>query len=97
MPIRQRVVTYGITTAAAATITVAALLQPWHAGDPPEPYMVPAPAPPPPPVVERAVDVVFAVDTTGSMGGLIEGAKRTVWSIATHIRSTEPNAALRVT
>jgi hypothetical protein len=88
MPIRQRVVTYGVTTAAAATITVAALLQPWRD----------APPAPKPPVMtaRRAVDVVFAVDTTGSMGGLIEGAKRTVWSIATHIRQTDPNAELRI-
>jgi hypothetical protein len=30
------------------------------------------------------------------MGGLIEGAKRTVWSIASHIREAEPNADLRI-
>src|SRR4029077_11900749 len=45
---------------------------------------------------KHAVDVVFAVDTTGSMGGLIDGAKRTVWSIAPHIRKTDPNAELRI-
>jgi hypothetical protein len=89
MPTRPAIVTYGVTTAAAATITIAALLQPWRgAGG--------RPAQPPPAPVHRAVDVVFAVDTTGSMGGLIEGAKRTVWSIATHIRQTEPDAELRI-
>lgn len=85
---RQAIVTCGVTTAAAATITLAALLQPWR-GPGPRP---PAPIPP----ARHAVDVVFAVDTTGSMGGLIEGAKRTVWSIATHIRQTEPDAELRI-
>jgi Mg-chelatase subunit ChlD len=90
MPNRHAIVTYGVTTAAAATITVAALLQPWRGARPP------APPPPAPAQAKRAVDVVFAVDTTGSMGGLIEGAKRTVWSIATHIRKTEPNADLRI-
>jgi hypothetical protein len=90
MPSRQAIVTYGVTTAAAATITVAALLQPWR-GPAPGPER-PAPVP----VARHAVDVVFAVDTTGSMGGLIEGAKRTVWSIATHIRQTEPDADLRI-
>src|SRR5262245_64380023 len=90
MPNRHAIVTYGVTTAAAATITVAALLQPWRGARPP------APPAPPPALAKRAVDVVFAVDTTGSMGGLIEGAKRTVWSIATHIRKTEPNADLRI-
>ncbi|HEX3760270.1 MAG TPA: vWA domain-containing protein [Kofleriaceae bacterium] len=90
MPTRQAFVTYGVTTAAAATVTVAALLQPWRS---------PGPGAQPPVAVaaaRHAVDVVFAVDTTGSMGGLIEGAKRTVWSIATHIRQTEPDADLRI-
>jgi von Willebrand factor type A domain len=90
MPTRQRLVTYGVSTAAAATITVAALLQPWRAGDL-VPDVIRAPL-----ASRHAVDVVFAVDTTGSMGGLIESAKRTVWSIATHIRRTDPDAQLRV-
>ena len=94
MPIRQPLVTYGVSTAAVATITVCALLQPWRgagAGDRLDPVHV-APAV----VARRSVDVVFAVDTTGSMGGLLEGAKRTVWSIATHIRQTDPEAELRI-
>ncbi|HET9620383.1 MAG TPA: vWA domain-containing protein [Kofleriaceae bacterium] len=90
MPIRQRLVTYGFSTAAVATLALAALLQPWRPGGEPHPLIKPAPAP------AAAVDVVFAVDTTGSMGGLLDGAKRTVWSIATHIRKTDPNAELRI-
>src|SRR4051812_29305774 len=89
MPTRQAIVTYGVTTAAVATITLAALLQPWRGAGPRSLRPPPAPAAP-------AVDVVFAVDTTGSMGGLIDGARRTVWSIATHIRQTEPGADLRI-
>jgi hypothetical protein len=92
MPSRQAIVTYGVTTAAAATLTLAALLQPWRGPGPDPGPDRPVPDPP----VRHAVDVVFAVDTTGSMGGLIEGAKRTVWSIATHIRQTEPDADLRI-
>jgi hypothetical protein len=79
-----------VSTAAAATITVAALLQPWR-GDHVDPVHEATPV-----ARKHAVDVVFAVDTTGSMGGLIEGAKRTVWSIATHIRKTDPDAELRI-
>ena len=30
---------------------------------------------------DRTIELVFAVDTTGSMGGLIEGAKQKVWRI----------------
>lgn len=92
MPTRERIVTYGVSTAAAATITVAALLQPWRGGNIADPVHEATP-------VEHgkhAVDVVFAVDTTGSMGGLLDGAKRTVWSIATHIRKTDPDADLRI-
>jgi von Willebrand factor type A domain len=96
MPTREHLVTYGVTTTAAATIAVAALLQPWRG----EPAREPAPIEfdlfAKPPSAKHAVDVVFAVDTTGSMGGLLEGAKRTVWSIATHIRKTDPDAQLRI-
>ena len=92
---RQRLASYGIPTVAAATIVTAALLT--QGGGSTEtttsnPYKVD--------VVTSAgtsqIDVVFAVDTTGSMGGLLDGAKRTVWSIATHIRKTDPNANLRI-
>jgi von Willebrand factor type A domain len=91
---RQRIVTYGVSTTAAATIVVAALLQPWRGSDPTGPIVIERPTPVA--VAKHEVDVVFAVDTTGSMGGLIEGAKRTVWSIATHIRDADPDADLRI-
>ncbi|MBA3457632.1 MAG: VWA domain-containing protein [Deltaproteobacteria bacterium] len=91
---RQKLVTFGIPTLATGTIVLAALLSPW-AGGSSEPAM------PRPHVVDPGsqgtqIDVVFAVDTTGSMGGLIDGAKRTVWSIANHIRKSDPNATLRI-
>lgn len=38
------------------------------------------------------VEVAFVLDTTGSMGDLIDGAKRTIWSIATTIVETNPDA-----
>jgi von Willebrand factor type A domain len=41
-----------------------------------------------------AVEVTFVIDTTGSMSGLIEAAKRKVWSIATAI--ADHNADLRM-
>ncbi len=101
MPSRlQYVASFGIPSTAAATVAIAALLSPGS-----------RPAKPMPetefPITtttttttadpgKRAIDVVFAVDTTGSMERLIDGAKRTVWSIATHIRQTEPNADLRI-
>ena len=96
MPTRQALVTYGLSTAAAATITIAALLQPWRGDDRPAPRSLRAGDTTPVVKARRSVDVVFAVDTTGSMGGLLDGAKRTVWSIATHIRKTDPQAELRI-
>ncbi len=86
---RQRVITYGIPTLAAATVAFAFGLHPWRSS---------ASLVDPTPVATDAhrVDVVFAVDTTGSMGGLLDGAKRTVWSIATHIRQVDPQADLHV-
>jgi hypothetical protein len=51
---------------------------------------------PPKPVVAPMVDVVFALDTTGSMGGLIEGAKRKIWSIANQILSGQPRPDVRI-
>ena len=86
---RQRIVSYGIPAAATATIVLAALLTRSQ-----QKGIVDADKPTP--ASKHQIDVVFAVDTTGSMGGLIDGAKRTVWSIANSIRNTDPNAELRI-
>lgn len=42
------------------------------------------------------VEVAFVLDTTGSMGGLIEGAKQKIWSIASKIADAQPSPDLRV-
>jgi len=42
------------------------------------------------------VEVVFCLDTTGSMGGLIEGAKQKIWSIANQIVKGEPTPDLKI-
>ncbi len=43
----------------------------------------------------RKVEVVFVVDTTGSMSGLIDGAKKKIWSIANMIIDQYPNAEIK--
>jgi Mg-chelatase subunit ChlD len=48
------------------------------------------------PQVAPRVELVFALDTTGSMTGLIDGAKRKIWSIAHYIASGQPKPDLRV-
>jgi Mg-chelatase subunit ChlD len=42
------------------------------------------------------VEVVFCLDTTGSMGGLIEAAKQKIWSISNQVASGKPTPALKV-
>jgi Mg-chelatase subunit ChlD len=42
------------------------------------------------------IDVVFALDTTGSMGGLIQAAKEKIWSIATTMASAQPAPVIRM-
>jgi hypothetical protein len=95
MVTRQKLVSFGIPTLAVATIVGAALLHKQRTKS-----FIP---PPPDPITTipsssggHEIDVVFAIDTTGSMGGLLDGAKRTAWSIASHIRQTDPNANLRI-
>jgi uncharacterized protein YegL len=51
------------------------------------------------PAMARAkpiVEIAFVLDTTGSMDGLIEGAKKKIWSIATSIADDNPDAELRM-
>lgn len=42
------------------------------------------------------VEVVFVLDTTGSMGGLIEAAKEKIWSIATTLAQAQPAPEIRL-
>ncbi|MCW5808867.1 MAG: VWA domain-containing protein, partial [Deltaproteobacteria bacterium] len=109
MVTRQRIVSFGIPTLALGTIVTSALLhrvvQP---APPPDCIYPPRPAEPFIPVTSvpamrtdaprdrHHIDVVFAIDTTASMGSLIDGARRTVWGIADHIRKADPGADLRV-
>src|SRR5438045_6604364 len=93
---RERLVTTGITTAAAATVALVVWLKPWAteniASPQPDPIVIHQPTGKP----GHMVDIVFAVDTTGSMGGLLDGAKRTVWSIANQVRDLDKDADLHV-
>jgi Mg-chelatase subunit ChlD len=42
------------------------------------------------------VELVFVLDTTGSMGGLLEGAKETIWSVVNDFSSQNPRPHVRV-
>lgn len=45
---------------------------------------------------QPTIEVVFVLDTTGSMGGLIEGAKQKIWSIANAMVTGEPRPQVRM-
>ena len=48
------------------------------------------------PQLAPRVDVVFVLDTTGSMGGLIAAAKEKIWSIATTMASANETPRIRM-
>ncbi|MBT4224337.1 MAG: VWA domain-containing protein [Opitutae bacterium] len=45
---------------------------------------------------KERIEVCFVLDTTGSMGGLIQGAKEKIWSIANEILSSKPTPELGI-
>ena len=57
------------------------------------PFVRSAPAPLPKPV---AVEVVFCLDTTGSMTGMIDGAKSKIWAICNQMLNGRPMPILKV-
>jgi hypothetical protein len=44
----------------------------------------------------RKIELVFALDTTGSMSGLIHAAKEKIWSIATNLAQAEQAPEIRI-
>ncbi len=49
-----------------------------------------------PPEKKPRIEVCFVLDTTGSMGGLIEGAKQKIWSIANEMINAKPTPELKL-
>jgi len=103
----RRIVTYAILGGGALTLLAVLGAQRQSRAVAPPPRVVVAPAPrapePPDPLVQTPVaaarprvELVFALDTTGSMGSLIEGAKRKIWSLASFIAQGQPTPDLRV-
>lgn len=48
------------------------------------------------PAASARIEVAFVLDATGSMSGLIEGAKRRIWEIADRMRAARQQVDLRV-
>ena len=98
-------ITYLLVAGTLCLAAWAASAMPRVHGQPPKvltpPEVIPPTPPTPPqvvnvPKVRPRIDVVFALDTTGSMSGLIDGAKRKIWSIASFIAQGDPKPELRV-
>ena len=45
---------------------------------------------------QSTLEMVFVLDTTGSMGGLIDGAKQRIWGIINEVMQTPSHPAVRV-
>src|SRR6266545_4533335 len=76
-----------------APITAAPAIPTPRAPEPPEPV---AEAPVEVAAARPQVELVFALDTTSSMSGLIEGAKRKIWSLASFVAQGQPTPDLRI-
>jgi hypothetical protein len=48
------------------------------------------------PAAKPRIEVAFVLDSTGSMGGLIEGAKQKIWAIANSIIARKPTPEVRI-
>ena len=46
--------------------------------------------------VEKDVEIVFVLDTTGSMGGLIQGAKTKIWNIVNEVMQTHKDSKVKI-
>src|SRR5262245_9522918 len=105
----RKIVTYAILTGGILTLLAVLGAQRQSRAVPsqvrPQVSVLPVPRAPelpdplaqtPTPVTRPRVELVFALDTTGSMSGLIEGAKRKIWNLASFVAQGEPTPDLRV-
>lgn len=94
LPKFDRAATITVLAASVMTIVGATLfLSPWNSGAN-RVSAVPARAVEKP--AERpVVDVVFALDTTGSMSGLLDSAKQKIWGIANQLATGQPRPIVR--
>jgi hypothetical protein len=99
---KRKLITYGMLSGVLVLAAWAASAMPRTRGDKlPNHDLVDTTNSHPPtkvtvPSVPPRVELVFALDTTGSMSGLIDGAKRKIWSIAQFIAQGQPKPDVRI-
>ncbi len=101
---KRKLITYSLLSAVLVLVAWAASAMPRPRGDKlpthdPDPVAVTTthtPSHVTVPQVAPRVELVFALDTTGSMSGLIDGAKRKIWSIAQFIAQGQPKPDVRI-
>lgn len=77
-------------------VAVVLLLAGIGRGEEPKPDVISC-GPPVVPVADRPhIDVVFCIDCSGSMGGVIETAKQKVWEIVNQVAKAKPVPVLRI-
>jgi len=91
MRLLHRSLTFCLATASIAfcCLVLGRALHGQQPGDPP--VVAANPVPP----GESIIEAVFVLDTTGSMGGLIQGAKEKIWSIANTLIAGEPKPIIK--
>lgn len=83
-------------TLTAAAVGLYPVTQGAMTAPPEKPPGQPTHIPTPPIAQTPKIDVVFVLDTTGSMGGLIDGAKEKIWSIASSMAQAKPSPEIRM-
>jgi hypothetical protein len=87
---------FGLTAAAVAYYPLLSTPAPAQAAPPAAGQPVAFTIPQPPNGERPVVEAVFVLDTTGSMGGLIQAAKDKIWSIASTLAAAQPTPIIRM-
>jgi Mg-chelatase subunit ChlD len=92
---KAKILVLGLVLATVTTVAIYPTLRGNATGvTPPKPPVTPTHFVPP--TQSGKVDVVFVLDTTGSMGGLIQAAKEKIWSIASTLAQAKQSPEIRM-
>jgi Mg-chelatase subunit ChlD len=90
-------ITVAILTFAVGVVAASALIRVnENVPPPPDPYYNDWPVAEKPSDGGKTLEMVFVLDTTGSMGGLIDGAKQRIWGIINEVMQSPSHPSVRV-